>query len=950
MKYLRGSLWVILVLVVLGVFLCGVNSVKAQEVGYEIPSSVADYINSGIISIDETVSSGETLPDIYGVYGANDLNSFMNTNGGSISATVTASGSPSDNSSVSAIYGVNIAGSVSTFTNNGSITSSVQLDNAEGASSFIDVYDVTGANFLGSVGSFNNSGVISANVQLGSASGDSSSVRAYGINSVAFWDDVTGFTNQGEILANVSIGDASGLGSSVSTFYSLLNVGVYGVYFNSDVAEFVNRGTILATIQAGSATGETSEVFAGHVLGVDIAGNVTDEFLNRGNIIASSTAGDAEGPNSSLSVFTVNPVWVDGNTNIFENTGTIWAYGRAGSAIGDSSIVEMYDMGVGFLGTVNSFTNTRKILTSVKAGSAIGGSSSVNVYDIYGVYFYDSVGSFNNNGRISASAVVGDASGSGSSITVDDVVGVGFGNGVGSFTNSGNIRVYVRAGENNVQISDIYSLYMIGGSYLANNGNISLFINAPASAAINNASAIYLSGFDGTLSNTGKIYTSGNATATSLYSSTVTLQDGFGYVFHGNPDTILRPIYVDSSSTLNLNNVPLLAYAANDLRLAKPYYLFDVASGGTINNTLGNLVNEVLNPDITPNWYDSSKQAVTFNFNPKESMPGIGINMATVLLSASNNLLTNFINQLSISEPFLAENTSDKTMLASNVSDVFTLPSGAYKNGMFILPYYTRVNDSGLGANADSSGFLIGYERKLINDNLVGGIFGGYGYNNVDFTGMYDGNSEDQKVYTGGICLIYQQPKWFANLVSSYNRINHDYSGFTGANLDLSETASYDSDTTMSQLLLGYKLEGKRAGFYPYLGIEHIYWNTQSYTTDVSDPNWERHYDSFDDNWFKGIVGFYGVEKQELGNKTNLHLYAGVRLEQTLNDNDKVEIAQSLQGVSAVVKEEIGDTSLVENLGLGLSEDRYVIGLNLAGEQNKDYNAYSVSVQFDIIW
>jgi hypothetical protein len=715
-------------------------------------------------------------------------------------------------------------------------------------------------------------------------------------------------TNSGNILAEVSL----------SAIGAYADGEAYGLYLgNVQSSPLTNSGSVTARVNItgagqiqGSALGMSFGCVSGSESEIDNSGNILAEVSLSG--IGVYADGEAYGLSfSSVSDSPVtNPGGVTARVNITE----------AGQAYSDA-----YGMRFGNV-----------------SGSTITNSGSINV-------------SFNAvNSNVQDSYMSG--------------IHIDYGNN-STINNSGTINVLPSLNNSTVQNFIVTGISVFGGDIAVNNSGLIELDVAGLGETNENlfaeggriASAVLFNGTNANFSNTGRIYTSGNARALSLYNnSTLTLQNGFGYVFHGDPATIKRPIYVDGTGILNLNSVPLHAYGvfsgSSQTVLGTPYYLIEKADGGTVDGTWSDLISMVANPDISVGWNGADRgadSAVVFDFAPQGAPTLTGNIAALAGLFSAQTQFSNFILENNIFGILLEEASADSKpiLLASaGMSDAFISiknQGGLYKNGVYLLPYYTRVNDSGLGADIDSTGSLLGFEKKF--GSTVAGLFAGYGRNDVDFTGEYRKNSEDQDVYNLGVYGIYKADKWFADLFGNYYRLKQDYTGWTGMNLDLKETDEYDSNAFTMQAKGGLKFESGDWGIYPSIGLRWTYWQTESHTTDVSDPSWRRSYDSIHDNWFQLLAGVDASKKWTLQNKGAFKLRAGIMLEQALNDNE-ISVAQSLQGQRVVTKESIGDTSIIGNLSAAYSKDNFRIRLGVMSQHNSDYNAYSGYVQIGLVW
>jgi outer membrane autotransporter protein len=187
---------------------------------------------------------------------------------------------------------------------------------------------------------------------------------------------------------------------------------------------------------------------------------------------------------------------------------------------------------------------------------------------------------------------------------------------------------------------------------------------------------------------------------------------------------------------------------------------------------------------------------------------------------------------------------------------------------------------------------------------------------------------------------------WYVDFMASYSWIDHEFTGRTGVNNELGESDKYNSSAIVAQVLPGLKFAiGETAGIYPYVGLRWTYWDTESHTTDVAIPAWRKTYDSFDENWLKAIAGVDADKRWKAASNSTMRLYGGARIEQTLN-NDEVEVAQSLQGIRAIGKQDISETSILGNLGLQYLRGNISLTLDLTGEHNSDYDAYSGFLRF----
>jgi hypothetical protein len=845
--------------------------------------------------------------------------------------------------SLSVVYGgatgYDIPAGETQYTNSGAVSAGETLGDDQ------SVADEWGVHSDHALDLFENTGTgsIEAFGQTGNALGAYSGADAYNVYGV-YADDVVGsFTNSGTISATATAGDALGAPSYAAAYM------VYGVYADDVVGSFTNSGTITATATAGNAAGDSSDVYAEDVYGVYLYYGA-NSFINDGNITATATVGDALGGSSYAEAYDVYGVYADDVVGSFTNSGTITATATAGNARGASSGAYAYNVyGVYLSSGADSFINDGTISATATAGSATGVNSSVYVNDVYGVYADDVVGSFTNSGAIGAGVQTGD------NATINSIAAVVVGNASDArITNSGVITTQIAVG-NNATVANTAALAIYNSAAnITNTGNIDFSIQSTSGASSNPVLAAAVGIFDSTvtISNPGAIRPSTNIDGADIrtlaaLSSEVTFADRFSVVF-GSPGITTRPIYIDEYSTLNLNNATLIARAGRDLQFNTPYGVIE-NDGGSVNGAFAqSLQKGFINPDVTAAWVDSSVRDVNaeviFKYRPQGDVTGKAVNIAGVLLSRTIDRIYSAYHNPSMFVPLMAGGDKAPVMYAAakpaSASDVtYGSQRDASRNGLFLLPYYTNVSDGGVGADADSYGFLLGYNR-MITDGLSIGIFGGYSSSDIDFTDRYSGNEEDQDAFIMGLHLLYDRPMWFVDAMVSYNQINHEYSGRTGANLDIMEYSDYDSTAVVSQAIAGLKFRlGGKVGIYPNLGVRWTAWSTDDHITRTY-ANWMKHYDSVDENWVVGIVGLNADAAWKPAANSTLRLYGGVKLEEALG-NDDLEIAQSLQGIRAYTKDGISDTSVVGTLGIQYLWKNFSVSLDVEGEHNADFDAYS---------
>jgi hypothetical protein len=933
----------------------------AGALGVYVDTINGNFTNSGTISATATGATGAYA---YGVE-IDSINGGF-TNSGNINAKATVGDAIGEESYVNAGgRGVYIDGTVDSFINKGDIKVNVQAGSAIGDNSVVEAGFISGVEIWGQVNNFLNSGNILVSVNVGNASGIESSVTtvyfgrgwnvgAYGVyigNNV----DVINFTNSGNIEVAVKAGSAIGDNSEVISGWAV------GVDIGSD----------------------------------DYYGQIVKSFVNNGTISVSVSAGDAKGTNSTVKAFAGAPVWVDYSTvKNFQNTGTIISTGQAGSALGNGSKVYMTDFGNGFLGEVGNFTNEGKIITKISAGDAVGTESYVIIDEdgyasAYGVFFGDVVNNFLNKGQIYVEASAGNALGTNSTVYVGSVYGVSFEGGVNSFTNEGNIYVGASAGsasgDNSTVgiggILGVFADYVSSGSlvnkgliqtsvkggagseigYIAglvleeasdttisNEGTIYVDVNAPNAESVHDIAGIVISNSSNvTLSNPGTIWLSvfgpkpENVRTLRIENSTVTLDKSFSIVF-GSPgidpstnsteNLSLRPIYVDSRSTLNLNGSDLIAriYSRN-LKFNTKYYLIE--NEGTVYGEWGNLIKGYANPEVTVAWAGEDygeNSAVIFGYVPgnRSMISAMGYTASQIIASSMVNMVR--LDPTLIVGLLLRDNRP--VMVASSAN----VPVGApvsYKKGLFFLPIYTRVNANDLGFDANAYGFMLGFEGKLSKD-LGATLYGGYSRVNLDYD-VRGPKDEDQDLYVVGFSLNYAPKPYFVRFMANYHWADHKYKGLTGANYELEEKADYNSWGIDTELTGGYIFRSGNFFIGPEIGLGYTYYRADDFHTKVSSaPQWNRYYDTEKVDFLKGILGVYlgGSDKAE-----RVRFYGSLRLEQSFGDND-VSVISYLPGLPKYkLEKDISNTTLVGQAGVNFKLGKaWSLDLSARGDFNGD--------------
>ena len=728
------------------------------------------------------------------------------------------------------------------------------------------------------------------------------------------------------------------------------NADACGVYVNSSVNQpfsFTNQqtGIISATAEIGDVTNPSSFNYADSY-GVYIEADVS-RFTNSGSISASATSGNAEGDDSYSEAEAYGTYfWYD--VSSFTNSGSISASATSGNATGSDSSTYAEAYGVYVDETTANFTNSGSISASATSGNATG-SDSYTYAEAYGVYFSDTVGTFTNSGSISASVVAGSATGSNATVEVGGLAAVVFGNGVNNFENTatGLISASVKAGKN-ADIGDVAGVLIDNATSgnIVNEGIISVKVDAQEANSVGNVAGIYITNSTVVLTNIGYIYLSNNAPNVDIRTlrienSTVTMVDAFSIVF-GQPgvDINMRPIYVDSSSTLDLNDAKLIANAGINLLFNQPYFVIE--NDGTVNGTWSDLVRGFANNEIQVDWYGNDRgedSAVIFKFAPTKSSPVIPMVISPTAGTISNMLMERAFSS-AVGRIYNIGKHTRETLHASTSSPVLRGNKEKERNSIFVFPFYSYVNAKDLGFNSKGMGAGFGFELNP-SDNLKFGLYGAMAKTDIDYKtmGALDG---EQRIYGIGFYVDYIKKPFYITFINFGYSADNEYTGLTGPNYEISEKADFWSKGIDSKLLGGYIISVDDWVFIPNAGIGFTYTDIDSYTTKTTVPSWSRRVKSDTVSYATGYAGLLASKRWNLRG-AKVYLTGLFRLEQALGDND-VAVTQSIPALGSgevKVKKDIANTTVRGRVELEYRmRENYGIGIMGETAINSDYKSY----------
>jgi len=964
-----------------------------------VPYSVKVYggninlTNSGDITVTAQTVDVETDTFAYGVdtythnyasYGdgggyvdvsGGDINL---TNSGNITATATATG---ESSSVYA-YGVSArtyadadyngsigvsGGNINNLTNSGNITANAE--EVTGGNSdvyaygvYTDIYgeatnyaDVSGGN----ISNLTNSGNITARATAAEeyemrSAGIYTSITVYAGGEVNIsGGNINNLTNSRNILVTAE-GDYYGYAYGVSTYVyanSAANVYISGGNINN----LTNTGDIIVTAKAS----ESDEVYAygvsTYIDGYSSNSNVTNDGGNINNL---KNSGDilvtAEGMYNvyaygvSAESYTNNAGAENYGGNIygFDNSGNIivtaegdyygYAYGVTAWSSGNSSITD--------------FVNSGDIVALATATDGRAGAVGVGAATIT---------DFVNSGDITARAVgLYEASAAGVVAEVDTFLG--------TFTNTGNITA---SGE----ISDSSgSLEVVGilGSGSSNPDNPTTMVNAGRilvsgtspeeyTGGYRDIAGIVITGGNVVLSNPGEIRVESNVdcwdtgiearTLVIRGSANVTLDDKFAITF-GSPGIApeLKPIALESG-TLDLNDTTLIVRAdSRNLKFDTEYSIVE-NNAGTINGEWAlELERGYANKSVVVNWVDDGDRgegaAVIFSYDPTADdsenvlAPALGgLEGAPIIASVIGGQIMSY-SPFNVSSLLVKGDRKSVLLASSGVSDEGLPGLGATKQykGIWFMPVYTKINDDGIGFDANAYGIAIGMGGKVTETSYFGG-YAGYVRSNLDFN-IDSGDTEEQDIFIGGLNFMYGPMPWYIRFNGLGYYATHSYKGYTGVNYEYDEKADYNSLGCDIELAVGGNI-GNGVRFIPEAGLAYQYSSADSFRTDVSAaPSWERDIKPDDVSMFKALAGLSLVG----GIGTPTQFYGSARLEYALSGNEISAVNALVGGTEFDIEKDLSDTTWVLQAGLNHEfGNNWSLEFGLRGDINQDYKAYT---------
>jgi hypothetical protein len=891
------------------------RSMISGSYGLKIDGSDADVLNTGDIlafaESDESTSAwGINAYDVDG--------SILNS--GSVTATTFSAGFARS----FALY----ATETGAISNEGSLTASAT---GTGTDSGADAFGIE-ADFT--YGDIDTSGTISVtSTATGTGYADSEGIDAddtYGTVSnsgdiTAFAEAESGVAEATGIDTDESEGIANSGSISATAYSASSNAKAWGIDAAETSGSITNTGSISSIAEAGETihlradaygiyaydtTGDTrndgditalTSGYYGLSFGI-MVWNTNGGVANSGTIVATGT-GVEDG--QAFGIVATGP---DGN---ILNTGDIFA-----SASGAN---EAYAEGMDVAGIGGSIINEGTI-------TAVGYTTDPDSYaDVYGIDVSVIDGTLRNSGTISAMAESADAN-----AYAIYLYGVET-----ALENTGTLSAAAIGDEANA-----YGAWLHGNGDFRNSGAISVSGLAGA--------AIYVNSGPWDLYNPGGIFTSGGTRTLIVRGSGVANLEGpFSVSFYGDPESpgYVEPLRCFLGGTLNLNDATLLAQAGNDIVWNTPYPVIE-NDASTVSGDFAGLASA--NPNIAVSWEDAGStgedSAVVFRYDPQASVSAQALRLANFGAMQGSNL----IQQRTFSE-LLARHVrkqeillADSGQTASDSGFLVARAGGEAGSAVFIRPYLKTLNrpsDGELGYDGSLMGIIAGYEW-LRGPELTLGLHAGLGLGSVDFKGDgYDGNDENQYIYSLGIHGAYNPGAWHFDGSATLYAARHEYDGLTGGGLTIEEEDDYTSYGAEVEAVGGHVFTSGDWAFMPYAGLGYSWINAPSHTTDAEDSSWDTHYGSVDEHVLRSILGAQVSGNWAIG-ETRIVPTVGLRWEYALTDNE-ISISQSLPGVGTVdVTADVSRSSVIGDASLTFVKGAASMELGAMSQYNSDYESY----------
>lgn len=903
-----------------------------------------DINNSGSISAQAT----SMMSGAYGIFSEYGLGDIVNSD------AISAYAESDVSTSAWGIYAYDLGGEI---LNSGSVT----------ATTFSAGFASAFALYATETGAISNEGSLTASA---TGTGTDSGADAFGIEADYTYGDIdtSGTITVTTAATGTGYADSEGIDAD-DTYGTVSNSGTITAYAEAESGEaeatgidtdqsegIVNSGSISATGYSASSNAKA--------WGIDAA-DTDGDISNTGSISATATSDGA--------LYHRADAW-----GIFSNE-------ASGSITNEGSVtVETegyYALGWGIF---SQYTDG----SIVNSGSIDVNSLGEDNGQAFGIAAYYTGGDIINDGDITARSTLGDAytlecitadftagsiinSGTLNAIgtTYDDSETTGILARIvgGDIVNSGSISVLATSEIGYSTAIGIYA-YDLGG-VLENSGSVEVIASGPdpraygieasgGSGTIINSGSVSVDADQGAgfritsgswdIFNPGQVFASGGTrTLEARGTGVASLMGSFRVIFDGDPESMdyLAPLLAEYGGTLSLAEATLLAQAGDDIVWNTPYPVIE-NDASTVSGDFAGLASA--NPNIAVSWEDAGStgedSAVVFRYDPQASVSAQALRLANFGAMQGSNL----IQQRTFSE-LLARHVrkqeillADSGQTASDSGFLVARAGGEAGSAVFIRPYLKTLNrpsDGELGYDGSLMGIIAGYEW-LRGPELTLGLHAGLGLGSVDFKGDgYDGNDENQYIYSLGIHGAYNPGAWHFDGSATLYAARHEYDGLTGGGLTIEEEDDYTSYGAEVEAVGGHVFTSGDWAFMPYAGLGYSWINAPSHTSDAEDSAWDTHYGSVDEHILRSILGAQVSGNWAIG-ETRVVPTVGLRWEYALTDSE-ISISQSLPGVGTVdVTDDVSRSSVIGDASLTFIKGAASMELGAMSQYNSDYASY----------
>ncbi len=535
----------------------------------------------------------------------------------------------------------------------------------------------------------------------------------------------------------------------------------------------------------------------------------------------------------------------------------------------------------------------------------------------------------------------------------------GFNNNV-NILNTGNINSYLSLSNTNGSFLSNDGVIVVNSlnANIVNNGSIlvSSFFDSTFTGTVDSCSGIFIGNVgSGSILNNGVITVVGNTQNNYSSAGIKLFQSGFnnpinidtpnrmfldqnvrniiinqssanllsfGFYINGDPNSVsyLRPILVNNSSNLNLNNTNLHLYIGNDIYLNKPYYIIEKDGSSNVNGQFNpNFVNHTpINPNITISWFNNSlneNAAIIFSYNLNNHN---SFSLGNILRKNQVLFSTNFSD-------YLRDNV---------ISSQEQLIYHTKKNYLRTFNYFEKIQSKEFESNILSKNIIL--NTKLNDKSIMGAVISNTNNNiNLSFNNLIK-NKIDSLGY--GIYYLLDNNKNYIYFNYIFvNQVNR-YKGYGGINLNLFEESKFNSYIQNAKLEYGFKNINQNSKNNLYFGININSFKGVNFNINSENPLWNREINLINNNLKTLYLGFDYFDK-DLNEPNIFRYYLSFKLSYII-DGFKLESNEILQGASYNSSLNLSKFSLKTAFYFLINKNHYI---NFNSEFNKNYHKYMLS-------